>query len=188
MPRIIVFNSLSLDGYFTNAAGDMSWAHPATPDPEFSAFTAENAKGGGRLLFGHRTYSLMAGFWPTPAALQSMPQVAGRMNAMPKIVFSRKLKKADWNNTEVLQGDLAKVLAPRKTAPGPDMVILGSGEIVAQLALSGLIDEYQLVIVPLVLGGGRTLFAGIKEPMALTLQEQRTFKSGRVFLRYRAAA
>ena len=90
MRKLSVFNSVSLDGYFTDAKGDMSWAHKS--DPEFDAFTSENAKGGGTLLFGRKTYEMMVSFWPTPAAMEQMPDVAKGMNSLEKIVFSRTLQ------------------------------------------------------------------------------------------------
>ena len=105
MPRLVVYNSMSLDGFFTDAKGDMSWAHKQ--DPEWQAFVKENAGGGGQLLFGRKTYELMAGFWSTPAALQSNPVVAERLNTLPKFVCSRTLAQAGWNNTTLLKGELA---------------------------------------------------------------------------------
>jgi dihydrofolate reductase len=91
MRKLRVYNSVSLDGYFTDANGDMSWAHKM--DPEWQAFVAENVSGGGELLFGRVTYELMASYWPTPAA-QSNPIIAERMNSLPKVVFSKTLDKA----------------------------------------------------------------------------------------------
>ena len=91
MPKLGVFNSVSLDGYFTDATGDMSWAHNAKPDPDWDAFTIGNARGGGVLLFGRVTYDLMMRYWPTPLAIEQMPTVAERMNKLPKVVFSRTL-------------------------------------------------------------------------------------------------
>ena len=110
MARILVFNSVSLDGYFTDAHNDMSWAHKDPNDAEWNAFVGGNASGGasggGALLLGRVTYEMMARFWPTPAAMQMMPEVAKGMNAMTKIVFSRSLKKAAWSNTRLMKGDL----------------------------------------------------------------------------------
>src|SRR6266705_457470 len=85
MAKLVVYNSMSLDGYFTDANGDMSWAHKR--DPEWQAFVSENASGGGQLLFGRVTYGLMASFWPTPLAAQSNPIVVERMNNLQKYVF-----------------------------------------------------------------------------------------------------
>src|SRR3954451_11758034 len=107
MRKLSVFNQLSVDGYFVDRHGDMSWAKTGN-DEEFNAFTSENASGGGVLLFGRVTYELMASFWPTSQAAQSMPVVAERMNSLPKIVFSRTLTKASWNNTTLVKSDLAQ--------------------------------------------------------------------------------
>ena len=91
MRKLDVFNSITLDGYFTDSNGDMSWAHEGGDDPEFAAFTAGNAQGGGTLIFGRVTYELMKSFWPTEQAKRAMPEVAAGMNRMEKIVFSRTL-------------------------------------------------------------------------------------------------
>src|SRR5688572_9713524 len=124
MPRLSAFEQVSLDGFFVDAGGDMSWAHKQ--DPEWNEFAASNASGGGALLFGRVTYEMMASFWPTPAAKQSLPVVAEGMNNMPKVVFSRTLKKASWKNTRLVKGDLAAEVRTMKREPGPDMAILGS--------------------------------------------------------------
>jgi len=185
MPRLSVFNMVSLDGYFTDANGDMSWAHKH--DPEWREFVSGNASGGGVLVFGRITYDMMASFWPTPQALQMNPVVAEGMNSMPKIVFSRTLEKASWNNTTLIRGDILEAMRTLKQGPGADMVILGSGSVVAQLADARLIDEYQVVVSAIVLGGGRTMFAGLKDRLPLELMESRAFGNGNVFLRYRTA-
>ena len=184
--RLMVFNSVSLDGFFTDAASDMRWAR--TQDPEWTRFQGENAGGEAELLFGRKTYDMMASFWPTPRAMQSMPSVAERMNRLRKTVFSRTLDKATWQNTRVVQGDLVAEVQRMKSEPGPSMLILGSGQIVAQLTQAGLIDEYQLVIVPVVLGAGRTLFEGVTARPRLKLVKSRTFDNGRVVLWYEPGA
>src|SRR6266446_5336819 len=139
MRRLIAFEQVSLDGYFVDANGDMSWAHKQ--DPEWNAFVAGNASGDGALLFGRVTYEMMASFWPTPAALERAPGVAEGMNELPKVVFSRTLDKATWKNTTLVKGELAAEVRRMKKESGPDMAILGSGRIVSQLAQAGLIDD-----------------------------------------------
>ncbi len=182
MRKLIVFESVSVDGYFVDNGGDMSWAH--NPDAEFDAFTSENAKGCGTLVFGRITYELMAGWWPTSEAARMAPEVAAAMNRLPKVVFSRKLEKADWSNTRLIKSDPVAAIRALKAEEGKDLVIMGSGSLVALLAPTSLIDEYQLVLVPVALGGGRTLFQGIGGRLPLTLAESRRFKNGNVFLRY----
>jgi dihydrofolate reductase len=186
MPKLVVYNSMSLDGYFTDADGDMSWAHKQ--DPEWQAFVSENAGGGGQLLFGRVTYDLMASFWPTPLAAHSNPIVADRMNNLRKYVFSTTLQQAAWNNTILFKGDLATQVRKLKQEPGPAIVIMGSGSVVAQLAEAGLIDEYQIVLNPLVVGSGRTLFEGVKRKLPLKLAKSRAFGNGNVVLFYEPAA
>jgi dihydrofolate reductase len=181
MRKVKVFNSISLDGYFTDAHGDMDWAHRGEDD-EWQAFTSENAQGGGELVFGRVTYELMAGFWPTEEAHQAMPVVAEQMNSLPKVVFSRSMDDAAWSNTELIADDIVDAVARKKQDAGDDMVIMGSGTIVAQLTEAGLIDEYQFVVHPVVLGAGRTLFEGVGADLALT--GSRSFTNGNVVLWY----
>ena len=184
MSRLVVFNNVSLDGYFVDMNGDMSWAHNPNPDAEWDAFGAENAKGGGMLLFGRLTYELMAGYWPTPLAAQNDSIVAEHMNSLPKVVFSRTLDQVSWSNTRLVKGDPAAEVRKMKREPGQDMAILGSGSIVSQLAQVGLVDEFQLVVNPVVLGAGRTLFDGLREKLALKLIKTRAFRNGNVLLCY----
>ncbi len=186
MRKLIVFNNVTLDGYFTDRNGEMNWAHKQ--DAEWNAFASENASGGGMLVFGRITYELMASFWPTPVAMNTFPVVAEGMNRMPKVVFSRTLDKASWNNTTLVKGDLVTEIRKMKNEPGPGMAILGSGSIVAQLAPEGLIDQYQLAVNPVVLGKGRTMFEGIEKKLNLKLMETRAFGNGNVVLWYEPIA
>jgi dihydrofolate reductase len=188
MRKLAVFNHVSLDGYFVDQHGEMSWAHAGQQDEEWSAFVAQNAEGGGTLVLGRVTYELMAGFWPTPAALETMPVVAERMNNLPKVLFSRTMDEAAWSNTTLIKGEMAAAVRELKRTPGDDMVILGSGAIVAQLAQAGLIDEYQLVVNPIVLGAGRTMFDGVQERRNLKLTKTRAFGNGKVLLCYEPVA
>jgi len=186
MRRVVVFNTVTLDGFFVDSKGDMSWAHKN--DAKWNAFVSENASGNGMLLFGRITYELMASYWPTPMALQHFPVVAKGMNEMPKAVFSRTLDKVSWSNTKLVKGDLAAEVRSMKKEPGPDMVILGSGSIISQLTQQHLIDEYQIVLSPTALGKGRTMFDGLKEKLNLKLSKTRAFGNGNVILCYEPVA
>jgi dihydrofolate reductase len=188
MRRLLVFNSVTADGYFAGANGDLSWAHSVNQDEEWNSFVAENAKGGGVLVFGRITYELMASYWPTPAAMKSFPVVAEHMNNLRKVVFSRTLDQASWNNTTLIKSGLAEEIRKMKQEPGDDMVIMGSGSIVSQLAQERLIDEYQIVLTPVVLGEGRTMFEGIKEKLTLKRTKTRSFGNGNVLLCYEPMA
>ena len=184
MASLSAFISLSLDGCYADANGDMSWAH--SQDPEQAEFTASNAKGGGRLVFGRITHDMMKAFWPTPMAAQMMPDVAAGMNSMPKTVFSRSIASSDWRNVEVARDDLVNELT-RLKADKLDMAILGSGSIVAQAATAGLLDELQVMLVPVTLGGGKRLFDGIPRALSWRRTDVRQFSNDNVFIRYRPA-
>ena len=110
------------------------------------------------------------------------------MNKLPKVVFSRTLDKAPWSNTKVVKGDIAAEVRKMKNEPGDDMVIMGSGTIVSQMAQHGLVDEYQLVVYPVVLGKGRTMFDGLEDQLSLKLTKTRSFGNGNVLLCYQPKA
>jgi dihydrofolate reductase len=185
MRKVHVFDNVSLDGYFVDAQGDMSWAHKH--DDEWNAFASSNAGGNAALLMGRVTYEMMAAFWPTPQAAQMLPAVAAGMNASEKIVCSRTLDSASWQNTTLLKGDLVAGVTRLKQQPGPDLVILGSGSVVSQLTEARLIDGYQIVLNPVVLGSGRTLFATVRNRMPLVLRKTKSFENGNIVLWYEPA-
>jgi len=184
MGRLIVFNSVSLDGFFVDAKGDMSWAHNPIQDEEWNKYVESNTSGTGALVFGRITYELMKNYWPTPEAKRRDPIVAERMNAYRKIVFSRTLKSVEWANTLLSKNDPVTEIGNLKRTSGDQMVILGSGSLVSQLTQAGLIDEYQVVIIPIILGSGRTLFEGVHTVMPMQLTQSRSFKNGNVVLFY----
>ncbi len=184
MRKLSVFESLTLNGYYSGSDGDMSWAYALSADPEFQEFVKGNASDAGILLFGRVTYQMMASYWPTAVAVKNDPVVAKGMNEAEKVVFSHTLKKADWANTIIVKSDLLEAVRKLKQQSGRNLVVLGSGSIVAQLAGAGLVDEYQIVVKPVALGRGRTLFAGVKENLALQLTGSRVFGDGSLVLNY----
>jgi dihydrofolate reductase len=189
MSRLISFTTISVDGFFTSSDGDFRWAHNPVQDKAWDNFVAGNSQGGGTLLFGRITYDIMKSYWPTPAATQNNPVVAEGMNSAHKVVFSRTLdqpsfSKTAWSNTQLIKDNLVEEVCRLKQDCKQGMAILGSGSIVSQLAHAGLIDEYQIVIAPIVLGKGRTLFSDVKEHLNLKLTESRSFSNGNMFLRY----
>ena len=183
MRNLSVFNSISLDGYFTDKNSDLSWAH-ARQDKEWTDFISSNAKGDSEMLFGRVTYEMMKAYWPTPAAAEHMPDVANRMNTASKVVFSRSVKESDWKNTRFFSGDVAEEVRRMKSQDGPDMIIMGSGSMVQQLTDARLIDAYQFVVTPVVLGAGRTMFEKIRVPMELKRTGTREFSNGNVLVQY----
>ncbi|MGV8839604.1 MAG: dihydrofolate reductase family protein [Bauldia sp.] len=183
MRQLSVFNNVSLDGYFTSATSSVDWAYQAD-DPEWNAFIRDNAKESGAIVLGRVTFEMMVAWWPTAAAKEADPTVAEGMNGSAKIVFSRSLRQTTWANTRFIASDPASAMRGLKQAAGPDMVILGSGTIVAQLADADLIDSYQFVVNPVVLGAGRTMLEGVNGPRRLHLAETRTFRNGKVVMTY----
>jgi dihydrofolate reductase len=180
MRKLTVFNFVSLDGYYEGPKkGDISW-HKF--DPEEAEYSTEMLSSGNILLFGRVTYDLMATYWPTPSVIENDPFIAKLMNESEKIVFSKSLKKAGWNNTEIIRKKIVKTVHEMKQQPGKDMTILGSGNIIKQFAEKGLIDEYQLMLVPVIIGKGSSMFKDIKIRLNLNLIKTITFKSGNILL------
>lgn len=185
MRKLQVFANVSLDGFFVDASSDMSWAHKH--DDEWNAFASGNASGDSALLFGRITYDMMTAFWPTPQAARMLPAVAAGMNRARKFVVSRTLEAPAWQNTTLVTGDLVSEVTRLKQEDGPDVVILGSGSLVSQLTEARLIDGYQIVLNPVVLGRGRTLFETVNARVPLKLTQTRAFGNGNVVLWYEAA-
>jgi dihydrofolate reductase len=181
MRRVTVFNFVTLDGFFKGPNGDIRWHRHGAEEGDYAA---EGLRSGATLLFGRVTYEMMAGYWPTPTAMENAPVVAAGMNQADKIVFSRTLKKTEWQNTRILSGNIVDQIRKMKQMPGKDMTLLGSGTIVAQFAEEGLIDEYQIMVDPVALGRGTPIFNGIKHKLDFKLTMTRPFKSGVVLLCY----
>lgn len=184
MGRLTSFTFISLDGYYKAPGEDISWHRHGAEEGQFSA---DSLQSGNTLLFGRRTYELMAAFWPTPTALEQMPVVANGMNRAEKIVFSRTLSEAGWNNTRVVSEGLEEEVRRLKAA-GRNLTLLGSGSILAQLARARLVDEYSVMVDPVALGAGTPLFEGLDQKLDLELTGSRVFSSGVVLLTYRPGA
>ncbi|HVN65381.1 MAG TPA: dihydrofolate reductase family protein [Methanomicrobiales archaeon] len=185
MGRIVTFTHMSVDGYFAGPAGEIDWF--SHEDEEDRQFSAEVSRGSGTLIFGRTTYDLMAGYWTTPEAARANPDVAEVMNNTPKIVFSTTLKPSQgrplWKNTRVIPEIRREEIRGMKRDAAGDFAILGSGSIVQEFARLGLIDEFQVMVNPVILGEGKYLFRDVGR-LNLKLVENRTFRNGRVFLRY----
>ena len=182
MRKIIVFENVTLDGFMAGPNGELDWA---IQDDEVTQNSKEGNYSIDTFLFGRVTYDMMASFWPTPTGKSANPVFAEALNNTPKIVFSTTLKKADWQNTEVVQELTKEEILKLKQLPGKNMMIFGSGTLVEQLTKLGLIDEYRLNMNPVVLGSGIPLFAGLQQPINLQLVHAKTYDSGVVGLHYR---
>jgi dihydrofolate reductase len=186
MRQLNAFTILSLDGYFAGPNGEIDWFK--TNDEEDNRFSREHADPTSALVFGRTTYEMMKSFWPTPFAIKTDPVMAGVLNNNQKIVFSRTMEPVKdgpvWKHVRVIRDLTPESVMNLKKEQGGGMTILGSGTIVRQLANFGLIDEYGLLVNPIILGAGKHLFQDVKK-MNLKLVESRAFGSGKVYLRYR---
>ena len=181
MRKVIFFNLTSLDGYFEGPDRDITWHHV---DEEFNEFAVQQTGEFGALLFGRVTYELMAGYWPTDAAKRDDPEIARLMNSLPKVVFSNTLEKAEWENTKLVRDNIVDEVIKLKEQTGKDIAIFGSSDLAVTFIDLGLIDEFRIMVNPVVLGEGKTLFSGIKSKLDLNLIKTRTFQSGNVLLYY----
>ena len=175
---------ITIDGFFAGTNGEIDWH---VVDAEFNDFAIRMLSTADTLLFGHTTYDLMANYWPTSAAIKDDAVVAERMNSLQKIVISKTLQNAEWNNSTVLHGINKDEIIKMKEAPGKDILIFGSGTIVSALTKLGLVDEYRFIVNPVILGEGKSLFSGINTQLHLQLFNMQTFKSGNVLLCYKPA-
>jgi dihydrofolate reductase len=186
MRKIIVFDLVTLDGLFAGPSGEIDWHNY---DDEMGRHSVEQLKSLGALIFGKTTYELMASYWPTPDGVKGEPVVAGIMNSIPKIVFSKTLKEVRdgplWKNVKVFHKIKPEEIIKMKEQAGGDIAIFGSGTVVQQLTSLGLIDEYRLIVNPLILGNGKPLFKDIKDKLKLKLVNTRVFKNGNVLLCYK---
>ena len=182
MRKLNAFNFLTLNGFFEGLNHDISWHRHGA---EESKYSDDSLQVGNILLFGRRTYEMMYSFWPTQLAAEQFPKTAKGMNRSQKIIFSNTIKKAEWNNTQVISGNIVEEMRRLKKSNGKDMTILGSGSIVSQFANAGLIDIYQIMIDPVAIGEGTNLFQGLKNKLNLKLTKSKIFKSGVVLLCYK---
>lgn len=185
MRKLVLFNMITLDGYFAGPAGEIDWHHV---DPEFNDFAIEQLSSAGGLIFGRLTYEIMASYWPTSQAIDDDPLVAKKMNNIPKFVFSRTLDQVDWENTRLVKNDAAAEVAKLKQHAGGDLFIFGSANLASSLTRHGLIDEYRLMVNPVLLGKGRPLFENLDHRLSLNLVKTKTFRLGNILLYYRPSA
>jgi dihydrofolate reductase len=172
---------VTVDGFFAGPKGEIDWHNT---DDEFNEFVTEQLREVGTILFGRVTYEMMASYWPSSDAPKQNPkEVVDFMDNLPKIVFSRTIKKSDWNNTIVKESVNAEEILKMKEAAKKDIFIFGSGQIVQQFTRLELVDEYRLMINPIVLGSGKPLFKDV-EKFNLNLLKTREFKNGNILLYY----
>lgn len=183
MSKLIYFATVSLDGYIARPDGSLDWA---AIDEEFHTFVNARHEHLGAYLYGRRMYELMVAAWPSadadPAAPPYVAAFAEIWRRVPKVVFSQTLDRVDWN-ARLVKSDAMAEIVRLKAAPGGDLMI-GGVTLAAAVHQRGLVDEYQLFVMPVVLGRGLRLFPEVDRQVDLALAESRVFTSGAVFLRY----
>ena len=191
MRKLVAVEFLSLDGVYQapghpeeDREGGFAhggWQMPYADDDAFMKMAVEGMQQTDANLFGRKTYEIMAAFWPTAPADDPF---AKHLNSVRKYVASRTLKDPTWENSTVLEGDVPTAVAELKEGLGKNISILGSGELVRSLMADDLIDEYQLIVSPIVLGSGKKLFGPSDEVKKLALVDAVTTKTGSQLLTY----
>ncbi len=181
--RKVIFQMLTtLDGYFEGPDKEIDWHNV---DDEFNNFAKDVLNNVDTLIFGRVTYQLMADYWPSVDALKDDPVVAGYMNSLNKIVVSKTLKSVEWNNTKLIRQNVDDEILKLKKQPGKAIVIFGSSDLTVSLMKNNLVDEFRILINPVILGKGKPLFQGLNERYKLKLVSTQAFNSGNVMLIYK---
>lgn len=179
MRRLVAWNMMTLDGYFE---GSNPWDlgfHETVWGDELEAFSLEQGREIGTLLFGRRTYEGMAAYWSAETGA-----IADMMNAIEKAVATRTLDEATWNNTRLLKGEGAEAVRALKAEDGRDVYVFGSADLLDSLLSARLVDEYRICLVPVVLGGGTPLFKPQDQQVRMRLESARPLKTGGAILTY----
>ncbi|MET9778523.1 dihydrofolate reductase family protein [Streptomyces sp. NPDC006367] len=187
MRKIVHFVHTSLDGNIEGPEGEFDW--PAM-GPELSAYSFSQLERADTLLYGRPVWEMMAGYWPNAESLSDDPhdlKFAPIWRSTPKVVFSRTLTDPGHGARLIDGTDLVGEVTALKSEAGKDMLLMGGSTLAAELTAHGLIDEYQVVVHPVVLGGGKPLFPEPAKRFDLDLVDSRTFDSRSVLLRYRPA-
>jgi dihydrofolate reductase len=189
MRKLVLFMHISLDGFAADLNHGLNFL---SYDKELQEYADELVKTVGSPVYGRTTYQLMESYWPTilnkPDADKHSLQHAQWVENVPKIVFSRTLKEATWNNTQLIKDNIAEEVKKLKQQPGKDLVIFGSPGLSTDLMNLGLIDEYKLTLHPIILGSGISVFTNNTAKSTLKLLDSRTLKSGVVTLHYATKA
>jgi dihydrofolate reductase len=183
--RSLIYSMMtSLDGFIESDDRSLNWSDP---DEELHTFANEQARDVGAYLYGRRLYEVMAAYWPTadqdPEAPRHEVEFARLWRDIPKIVFSLTLDEVAWNSV-LARGDVRTEVLQLKHETGKDLVV-GGATLASTLVSLDLVDEYRLIVHPVILGSGKPYFPPLDRRVALDLVETRTFKSGVVYLRYR---
>jgi dihydrofolate reductase len=182
MRTLASFIVTSLDGFYEGPNGEFDWP---IVDEEFNDFAIRQLDEAQTLGFGRATYEHMAAHWPTDQARANDSGITSRMNTKPKLVFSTTLEHADWSNTTVIAGEAVEQIEAVMTAPGSELLVLGSAHLTAHFVAAGVLDVLRIMVCPIAIGRGHSLFDDLSERIALRLTHVRQFNSGNVLFVYR---
>jgi dihydrofolate reductase len=180
MRKLFTFLFASLDGYHERAGHDMSWH---LVDDEFDAFDLAQLGEADTFLLGRVTYEQFAEFWPTAEALEVEPVRAKIFNESPKVVVSRTLREASWENTTIIGSDVDAAIRALKDQPGRDIQVIGSAKLTAYLVQAGLVDEVRVLVNPVLVGSGMPAFP-VDRLVSLELLDTKRFGNGNILLTY----
>ncbi|GAA4459663.1 dihydrofolate reductase family protein [Phytohabitans houttuyneae] len=180
MGRLFLHVNVSLDGYVNDAEGQIDW-HFA--DEEFQRYIDDLLNGIEGMVFGRVAFQELAAYWPNAGPEASAVQVR-RMHELPKYVLSRTLQHTDWHNSHIIAGDPIAVISKMKQQSSGDIALFAGGGAASSAASRGVIDEYRLVVNPVLLGGGTRLFDGPIPRTAMRLTGTRQFAGGALLLTY----
>ncbi len=172
--------NVTLDGLMEGPNRELDFS-AQFEDQDFDRYVLEMLKSIDAILLGRVTYQLFADHWPSATGPD-----ADRLNELPKIVFSRTLEKVEWKNSRLVKDNVAEEVGRLKQKPGKDIVLFGSADLGSTLIRLGLIDEYRILVTPVILGGGTPMFKGVKDRIALKLLKATTWSSGVAALYYQS--
>jgi dihydrofolate reductase len=185
MQTLASFIFTSLDGFYEGPNGELDWP---IVDQEFNDFAARQLDEADAIAFGRATYEHMAAYWPTEQAEANDPAITSRMNGKEKMVFSRTLTEVNWSGATVVRGEATAQIPAVMAGTEKELLVIGSAHLTADLAQAGILDELRIMVCPIVLGQGRSLFEDLKNRVSLSLIRVREFHSGNLVLTYRPSS
>nr|HET6904113.1 dihydrofolate reductase family protein [Ktedonobacteraceae bacterium] len=178
MRKVCLGMNVTLDGYVAGPNGELDWVF-RTMSPDMGEWVTELLRGADTILLGHTTYLQQAAAWPKQTG-----EMADLLNSHAKVVFSKRLTTLEWNNSMLASASVTEEIARLKEQPGKNISVTGGATLAQSLSRLGLIEEYNLVMHPVVLGGGKPLFTEMSQPLNLKLVSAKTFDSGAIGLTY----
>ena len=192
MRKLFLHIIMSLDGFIEDRDKQLDWQ---LDDAEFESYINGVLRSIDGMVFGRKAFELLAGYWPTAAANPSAAadpssperhiEAAHMMNALPKYVVSNTLKTTEWNNSHIISGDVKAEITKLKQQPGKDIALFAGANVATSFTKLGLVDEFRIIVNPVLLGDGTPLFQGGYDKLGLELVETRKFQAGAMLLTYR---